>query len=110
MLHSETEAQAEVEVPENAIATLLEALPGLHLVLAGSTASRAESLLLGYANRVLIGDSGTDRLDQNAEVRLIAEAAENLRYLTELTTLLWLRGTSGRTGSELGRYGVAAAH
>jgi SAM-dependent methyltransferase len=109
LLHKRTDAQAEVEVPEDAIATALDAVPGLHLVLAQSTAARADSLCVSYPNRVLIGDSGSGGRDQNADAPLAAEAAENLRYLTELTTLLWLRGTSGRAGSELGRYGVTAA-
>jgi SAM-dependent methyltransferase len=107
-LSGRAEAQAEIEASAERIAGALDVVPGLHLVLARSTAGRAESLCSGYPNRVLIGDSGTGGRHPNVHVRLTAESAENLRYLTELTILMWLRGTSGRTGSELGRYGVAA--
>jgi hypothetical protein len=104
ILSGRAEAQAEVEIPEEMIAAALEELPGLHVVLAESTARRAGSLCGRYPNRILIGkaEGGWESIDDG---RLADEATENLRYLTELTTLMWFRGLSGRSGAELGRYG-----
>jgi hypothetical protein len=34
---------------------------------------------------------------------VIDESTETLRYLTERTTLMFLRSTSGKAGDELGR-------
>jgi hypothetical protein len=73
-------------------------------VLAATTAAVAGSLPQRYANRILMGDPGSSQWQEIGGGRLAAEATENLRYLTELTTLMWFRGVSGRTGSELGRY------
>jgi hypothetical protein len=90
--------QAEVEVPPE-VGSSLDALPSLHLVLDGSTAEAAAELWERYPARVLVGKAAGIR-----HGRLLEEATETLRYLTERTTLIWLRGTSGRTGGELGRY------
>jgi SAM-dependent methyltransferase len=98
------QGQAEVEASEEAIASSLDSVPGLHLVLAATTAAAAGSLPQRYANRILMGDPGSSQWQEIDGGRLAAEATENLRYLTELTTLMWFRGVSGRTGSELGRY------
>jgi SAM-dependent methyltransferase len=109
LLSRRSQAQAEVEIPEEAIASALDAVAGIHLVLAATTAEAAASLRDRYSKRILMGDPGSGRWHQIGQGSLMHEATENLRYLTELTTLLWLRGVSGRTGSELGRYGPAAA-
>jgi SAM-dependent methyltransferase len=108
VLSGRAEARAEVEIPGEEIAAALDAVPGLHLVLGASAAGDRELLWDRYPNRVLIGDSDARRGEPNDGAQMTDEATENLRYLTELTILMWLRGTSGRTGSELGRYGVAA--
>jgi SAM-dependent methyltransferase len=105
---AEGEAQAEVEVPEETVAAALDELPGLHLVLADSTASRASSLVSHYPNRLLAGGEAA-HWEAIGEGRPALEATENLRYLTELTTLIWFRASSGRSGGELGRYGRLAA-
>jgi hypothetical protein len=104
LLSGRAEAQAEVEIPEEMIAGGLDALSGLHLVFAASTAGRAGSLCNRYSNRILTGNT-REGWESTGDGRLVDEAAENLRYLTELTTLIWFRGSSGRSGSELGRYG-----
>lgn len=103
------DAQAEVEIPEGAITSALDAVPGLHLVLAGATAGAAGALCGRHSTRVLMGDPGSGLWQEIGDARLTDEATENLRYLTELTTLMWFRGVSGRTGSELGRYGPVPA-
>jgi SAM-dependent methyltransferase len=108
VLSGRAEAQAEVEPPQEMIAAALDELSGLHLVLAESTVRRAGSLCSRYSNRILIGNAG-EGWEAIAEGRLAEEATENLRYLTELTTLMWFRASSGRSGSELGRYGRLAA-
>jgi SAM-dependent methyltransferase len=109
LLSGRAQAQAEVEVPEPLIATAaLDEQPGLHLVLAESTARRAGSLWSQHANRVLMGKTGGG-WRAIGDGRLADEATENLRYLTELTTLAWFRAVSGRSGDELGRYGRVAA-
>jgi hypothetical protein len=56
-----------------------------------------------------MGDPSSSPWQEIDGGRLAAEATENLRYLTELTTLMWFRGVSGRTGSELGRYDPVVA-
>jgi hypothetical protein len=94
---------------EEAIASALDSMPGLHLVLAGTTAAAFGSLPGRYPNRILMGDAGSSSWQEIGGDRLADEATENLRYLTELTTLMGFRGVSGRTGSELGRYGPVAA-
>jgi SAM-dependent methyltransferase len=93
--------QAEVEVPRE-IGSALDVLPSLHLVLAGPTAEAAADLWERYPARVLVGKSA-----DLGHGRLVEEATENLRYLTERTTLMWLRSTSGREERELGRYSRA---
>jgi SAM-dependent methyltransferase len=108
VLSGRAEAQPEVEVPEETIAAALDELPGLHLVLAESTARRAGSLCSRYSNRILIGKTG-DGWQEIGDGRLAGQATENLRYLTELATLVWFRASSGRSGDELGRYGRLAA-
>jgi SAM-dependent methyltransferase len=108
VLSGRAEARAEVEIPGEEIAAALDAVPGLHLVLGASAAGDRELLWDRYPHRVLIGDSDARRGEPDDGAQMTDEATENLRYLTELTILMWLRGTSGRTGSELGRYGVAA--
>ena len=90
--------KAEVEAPSE-IESSLAALPSLHLVLAGPTAEAAADLWERYPERVLVGKAAELR-----HGRLLEEATENLRYLTERTTLMWLRSTSGREERELGRY------
>jgi SAM-dependent methyltransferase len=99
VLSGKAEAQAEGEVPAEAIEAALEAVPGLHLVLAGSTAAHAAELGEGFSTRVLLGDRG----DESRDGPLGEQATETLRYLTERTTLMWLRSTSGKAGRELGR-------
>ena len=106
LLSGRAEAHAEVEVPEE-LAGALDALPGLHLVFAASTAGRAGSLCSRYSNRILIGNIG-EGWEAIGDRRLVDEGTENLRYLTELTTLIWFRASSGRSGRELGRYGLLA--
>jgi hypothetical protein len=98
-LSGRAEAEAEVEIPLEAIAATLDASPALHLVLAPSTAEGAAELTARFATRVLLGD--LDEID--AEARLVDQATETLRYVTERATLMWLRSTSGKTGRELGR-------
>ena len=56
-----------------------------------------------------MGDPASSPWQEIGGGRLADDATENLRYLTELTTLMWFRGVSGRTGSELGRYEPAVA-
>jgi SAM-dependent methyltransferase len=82
----ETEPQAEVEAPPEAIVSALDAVPALHLVLAGATAERAPELCARYPNRVVLGGLG-DSLEHPPDGRLIEESTENLRYLTERTIL-----------------------
>jgi SAM-dependent methyltransferase len=98
------DAQAEVEAPPETIAAALDETPGLHLVLSARSAERAGALSERYPTRVLIGGSG-----QSADGPVLEEATENLRYLTERTSLMWFRGTSGKTASELGRWAPQAA-
>jgi SAM-dependent methyltransferase len=98
-LSGRAEAEAEVEIPLEAIAATLDASPALHLVLAPSTAEGAAELTARFPTRVLLGD--LDEID--AEARLDDQATETLRYVTERATLMWLRSTSGKTGRELGR-------
>jgi hypothetical protein len=74
-------------------------MPGLHLVLAGTTAAAFGSLPGRYPNRILMGDAGSSSWQEIGGDRLADEAMENLRYLTELTTLMWFRGVSGRTAA-----------
>jgi hypothetical protein len=109
LLSGRAQGQAEVETVEEAIASAHDSVPGLHLVLAGTTAAAAGSLPERYANRILMGDPDSSPWQEIGGGRLADEATENLRYLTELTTLMWFRGVSGRTGSELGRYEPAIA-
>jgi SAM-dependent methyltransferase len=104
LLSGRAEGQAEVEALKEAITSALDSVPGLHLVLAATTAAAAGSLPERYANRILMGDPGSSSWQEIGGGRLADEATENLRYLTELTTLMWLRAVSGRTVSELGRY------
>lgn len=108
LLSGRAEGQAEVEAQEEMLAAALDELRGLHLVFAASTAGRAGSLCSRYSNRILIGNAG-EGWEAIGDRRLVDEATENLRYLTELTTLIWFRASSGRSGSELGRYGCLAA-
>jgi hypothetical protein len=68
-------------------------------VLAGSTAERAPALGERFPTRVLLGDLG----DGSSDGPLGEQSSETLRYLTERTILMWLRTTSGKAGSELGR-------
>jgi SAM-dependent methyltransferase len=103
VLSGRAEAQAEVELPEEAIASALETTPGLHLVLAGSTAEGASALTERFPTRVLLGDVGDVSGEEAADGGLGEQATETLRYLTERTTLTWLRSTSGKAGGELGR-------
>jgi hypothetical protein len=109
LLSARAQGQAEVETSEEAIASALDSVPGLHLVLAGTTAAAAGSLPQRYPNRILMGDPSSSPWQEIDGGRLAPEATENLRYLTELTTLMWFRGVSGRTGSELGRYDPVVA-
>jgi hypothetical protein len=97
-------AQAEVEPPPETIAAALDETPSLHLVLSAGSAERARALSERYPTRVLIGGSG-----ESADEPLLEEATENLRYLTERTSLMWFRGTSGKSASELGRWTPEAA-
>jgi len=93
------EAQAEVEISAEAIEAAMENTPPLHVVLAGPTAERAPALGERFPTRVLLGNLG----DGSSGGPLGEQAAETLRYLTERATLMWLRTTSGKAGSELGR-------
>jgi hypothetical protein len=86
----EGEAAAEVEVPEEAIASALESLPAMYVVLAAETAQASAALWAQHPNRVLIveiADSGSEPVDG----RLIEKSAENLRYLTERAVLMEMR-------------------
>jgi SAM-dependent methyltransferase len=107
LLSGGAEAQAEVELSEEDAAAALDAVPGLHLVLANATARGAGSLCRRHPNRVLLGEP--EWWKELGDERLGDEATENLRYLTELSLLGWFRGTSGRSGEELGRY-VSVPH
>jgi SAM-dependent methyltransferase len=98
ILSGRSEPEAEVEVPQAEIGSALDAVSGLHLALSRPTAERASELFERHPRRILLGG-----IDDSPEGGLTDEATETLRYLTELTTLMRLRGTSGKTGSELGR-------
>ena len=95
----ESDADGPREAP---IASTLDAVPGLHLVLASSTAEAALSLFERYPARVLIGQTHESG-EGPGDGRLLLEATETLRYLTERTTLTLLRSTSGKSGAQLGR-------
>ena len=62
LLSGRAQGQAEVETSEEAMASALDSVPGLHLVLAATTAAAAGSLPEHYANRVLMGDPGSSRV------------------------------------------------
>jgi SAM-dependent methyltransferase len=85
-LSGESEAQAEVETPPDAIASALSELPGLHLVLAGATAEGWRELWGRFDNRLLLADPGAPPAGL-ADGRLIEKSTENLRFLTERTIL-----------------------
>jgi hypothetical protein len=82
-------ARAFPPAPQGGIAVAFDAVPALHLVLASSTAEGAAALWDRYPTRVLIAE--TDGLEPLGDGRLIEEATENLRYLTERTALMRLR-------------------
>ena len=90
--------EGEVEGEISVLDATLGATPGLHLVLATSTAGRANELIARHPTRILVGE-----VEADAEGRVIDESTETLRYLTERTTLMFLRSTSGKAGDELGR-------
>ena len=100
-LTGRAEAQAEDDgFADTSILETLERTEALHLVLSTSAAEGAEVLFERHPTRVLIGESGRAK---GGEGRLVEEATENLRYLTERALLMWFRSTSGKTGCELGR-------
>jgi SAM-dependent methyltransferase len=96
ILSGNPEAGAEVETQR--LAGLLEETPGLHLVLAASTAQATGELAALHPSRILLGE-----IEADDEGPVVDEATETLRYLTERTTLVFLRSISGKTGNELGR-------
>jgi SAM-dependent methyltransferase len=96
-------AEGEAEVEASVLEDVLAGVAGLHLLLAGPTAERLSDLVERHPTRVLMGE-----VDPDAEGRAIDEATETLRYLTERTTLGYLRSTSGKSGTELGRSGRLA--
>lgn len=103
-------AAPDSEVPhEESVAAALESAPGLHLVLAAGTSERVASLWKRYPTRLLIGETGHAGGEELGHGQVLDEATETLRYLTERTTLIWFRGTSGRTGEELGRLSPLAS-
>ena len=66
--------EGEAEVETSALDATLEATPGLHLVLATSTAGRADELVARHPTRILIGE-----VEADAEGRVIDEATEKRR-------------------------------
>jgi SAM-dependent methyltransferase len=87
-LSGQAGAQAEVEVPTEAIAAALDAAPGLHVVLAGNPSAVTAELSERYPTRVLIGESTAAAGWPEAALK---ESTETLRYLTERATLMRLR-------------------
>jgi SAM-dependent methyltransferase len=96
-------SEGEAEVEASSLQESLDGVPGLHLALARGTAERLADLVGRNPTRILIGE-----IDPDAEGSAIDEGTETLRYLTERTTLGFLRSTSGKSGSELGRSGRLA--
>jgi hypothetical protein len=83
------EREAEVESSPG-VASALDGTPGLHLVLSPATAAGATEVWERHPACLLIG--GMAQLGDGPRAgRLIDEATENLRYLTERTTLRRLR-------------------
>lgn len=87
------------DVPDEQVEAALDAVPALHLVLGPSTAERVAELLERHPTRVLLGEIK----ESGSQGRLIDEATETLRYVTERATLMQLRSTSGKTDREVGR-------
>jgi SAM-dependent methyltransferase len=90
LAHPEGEAEAEVEVPKEILASAIEKLPALYVVLSAEAAEAATALCARHPTRVLIAGKN-DPGELPVDGRLIEESAENLRYLTERTTLIRLR-------------------
>jgi SAM-dependent methyltransferase len=109
ILSGRAEGEAEVEGSAAGLARALDASPGLHLVLGPAAASNAGVLAESRPARMLLGGIERSGPVPFGDRPLLDEATENLRYLLERTTLIWLRASSGRTGIELGRYGPVTA-
>jgi hypothetical protein len=86
----EGQAEAELEVPQEVLASAIEQLPALYVVLSAEAAEAAEALCARSPTHVLIAGEA-DPGELPVDGRLVEESAENLRYLTERTTLIRLR-------------------
>lgn len=81
-------------IPETMLSDLLDRLLPLHLVLAPETAAGAAELCYLHPSRILLAELERPR-QASLDGQLVDQATENLRYLTERTTLARLRATSG---------------